>query len=177
MKTRASVLIRLLVGAALLGTVTTAHGDKPASSLTSKWHGSWSGKMVSTDADDKSSEVALVLKIEPIKESNELNWTMTYGDGDKAIVKDYKLVPVKDQPGRFLLDEKNGAAFDARLVNEELFTQVEVGGAIVSARYELVGDTLRYEVFSSKPAKEKTGNGNVQGYVVEVVQKANLKKS
>ena len=57
-----------------------------------------------------------------------------------------------------------------------MHTRFEVAGAVLTARYELRGDTLRFEVTSSKPAAEKTGNGNVQGYVVEVVQAANLKK-
>jgi hypothetical protein len=170
------MVTRLLACVVMLGTMTSSLADKPAASLATNWHGSWSGKMVSTDAEDKSSEVALVVNIEPIKGSSTLTWTMTYGDGDKAIVKDYKLVPVKDKPGRFLLDEQNGAAFDARLVNDELISQVEIGGAVVSARYELQGDTLRFEVISLRPAKEKTGNGNVQGFVVEVVQKAELRK-
>jgi hypothetical protein len=150
--------------------------QKPAATLGPEWHGSWRGKLAMTTTTDKPSEVALVLKIEPIKGSNELTWALTYDDGKKTMVKNYKLVPVGEKPGRWRIDERNGVVLDARLVNEVMYCQFEVGGSVLTARYELRGDTLRFEVTSSKPLAEKTGNGNVQGYSVEAVQVAELRK-
>ena len=131
--------------------------------------------MIVTSAADKRSEVLLVFKVEPIKGTNAVTWAMTYGEGDKKVVKDYKLVPVEDKLGRFRIDERNAVALDARLVNGAIYSQFEVGGYSLTARYELRGDTLRFEVTSSKRAAKKTG-GDIQGYEVEVVQSAELRK-
>jgi hypothetical protein len=128
-----------------------------------------------TSPADKQSQVSLVFKIEPIKGTNEVTWVMTYGEGDKVVMKDYRLVPVAGQPGRFRIDERNAVALDARLVNGAIYSQFGVGGYLVTARYALCGDTLRFEVTSSKRAAKKTG-GDTQGYEVEVVQSAELRK-
>jgi hypothetical protein len=57
-----------------------------------------------------------------------------------------------------------------------MFSTFEVGGAVLTARYELKEKGLRFEITSAKPAKEKTGGGQVQDYPVDVVQVAELKK-
>jgi hypothetical protein len=149
--------------------------EKPAAALPTNWHGTWKGMLIITSSADKHSEVPLVFKIEPIKGSQDVSWAMTYGEGDKAIVKDYKLVHVGEKPGRFRIDERNGVGIDARLVNGVIYSQFEVGGYLLTARYELRGETLRFEVTSSKVAAAKTG-GHVQAYALEVVQAAELRK-
>src|ERR1700732_428478 len=167
-----SMFRTLLLSPLILCATAGAHDKKPAA-LANEWHGTWRGTLIITSPADKQSEVPLVFKIEPIKGTEDVIWAMTYGEGDKAVVKDYKLVPVGGQPGRFRIDERNAVALDARLVNRVIYSQFEVGGYLLTARYELRGDTLRFEVTSSKPAAKKTG-GNIQGYVVEVVQTAEL---
>jgi hypothetical protein len=67
-------------------------------------------------------------------------------------------------------------AIDARLVKKVIYCQFEVGGFVLNARYELRGKTLRFEVTSSKLSAAKTGNGTVQGYILEMVQAAELTK-
>ena len=148
--------------------------DKPA--LPDEWHGTWAGTMVMTNAADKRTEVPVVMEIGPAKEGKGFTWKTTYGDGDKKVVKDYVLVPDGEKPGRFVCDEKNGIGLAARLVDGVMFSTFEVGGAVLTARYELKEKGLRFEITSAKPAKEKTGGGQVQDYPVDVVQLAELKK-
>jgi hypothetical protein len=170
-----SMFPTLLLSPLILCATAGAHDKKPAAALANEWHGTWRGTLIITSPADKQSEVPLVFKVEPIKGTHAVRWAMTYGEGDKAVVKDYKLVPVPEQPGRFQIDEGNAVALDARLVNGVIYSQFEVGGYLLTARYELRGETLRFEVTSSKPAAKKTG-GNIQGYLVEVVQTAELRK-
>jgi hypothetical protein len=170
-----SMLTPLLLSPLILCATAGAYDKKPAAHLANEWHGTWKGTLTITNQTDKQSEVPLVFNIEPIKGTHDVRWAMTYGEGDKAVVKDYKLVPVPEQPGRFRIDEGNAVALNARLVNGVIFSQFDVGGYLLTARYELRGETLRFEVSSSKPAAKKTG-GNFQGYVVEVVQSAELRK-
>ena len=159
----------------LLGASARAD-DKEPTALAPAWHGDWRGQLVITGPGDKRSELAMRLVIEPIKDSSEFTWKLTYGEGDKAQLRDYKLVPVPGKPGRFRIDERNGIVLDARLVNDVIYCPFEVGGAVLSTRYELRGDTLRFDVTSSKPLAEKTGDGKVRGYDVDVVQSAELRK-
>ena len=167
------MLQRIFVGLLLTG-VCFDSGFQPSAPLPPEWHGTWSGKLAIANAAGKTSEVAMSLKIEPIKGTNELTWAITYGEGEKASLRNYKLVP-GDKTDRFTIDERNGTLLDARLVNGVIYSQFEVGGNLLGARYELRGDTLRFEITSAKLA-DKTGKGKVQGYRVEVVQTAELKK-
>lgn len=144
--------------------------------LPKEWHGTWKGKLVITNPSDKNTDVAMVLKIEPIKDARELTWAITYGDGPKASTRDYKMVPDGERLGRLKIDEKNGIILDARVVGPVITSTFELSGSLLTARYELRGDILLFEITSLRKAKEKTGGGQVQGYTVEVVQRAELKK-
>jgi hypothetical protein len=160
-----------------LTVAAVASAEEPkVTPLPSGWHGTWAGQMTVTGAADKTTEVPVVLRIEAIRGTDDLAWVMTYGDGEKKQVKDYKLVPVAGKPGRFRIDEQNGIVLDARLVNGVLYSQFEVGGRVLTARYGLGDDRIKFEVTSAKPAAEKTGDGKVLGYGVEAVQSAVLKK-
>jgi hypothetical protein len=170
------MLSRILISVLFICSGEVGGGQQPTSPLPPEWHGTWTGTMVNTTVADKRSEVPLTLKIEPIKDTREVTWVITFGKGGKGQVRDYKLVPAGDKPGRFRIDERNGTALDARLVNGVIYSHFKVGDSALTARYELRGDTLRYEVTSAKPVPEKSGKGNIQGYTVEVVQTAELKK-
>ena len=167
---RVLIIVLLLVGSAV------ADEKKPGAPLSTEWQGTWTGKLAIAGPSDERSEVPVALRIEPIKGSSELTWAITYGEGEKAVVRDYKISPDGENPHRLRIDEKNGVVLEARLVNNVIYSQFSVGGGLVTARYELRGDTLRFEVTSSKPAGQKTGQGQVQGHVFEVVQSAELKK-
>jgi hypothetical protein len=167
---RVLIIVLLLVGSAVTDE------KKPSAPLSTEWQGTWTGKLAIAGPNNERSEVPVALRIEPIKGSSELTWAITYGEGDKAVVRDYKISPDGENPYRLRIDEKNGVVLEARLVNNVIYSQFSVGGGLVTARYELRGDTLRFEVTSSKPAAQKKGEGRVQGYVFEVVQSAELKK-
>jgi hypothetical protein len=170
------MLSRLLLGSLFLVALSGQRGPQPTTPLPPEWLGTWSGKLLIHGSAAKPTEVSMSLKIEPIKGTTEATWVITYGDGDKASVRDYKLVPDGDKPGRFKIDERNGIILDIRLTGSVMHSQFEVGGNLIMARYELRGDTLRLEFTSAKPAAEKTGKGQVLSYPVDTVQTAELKK-
>lgn len=154
--------------------LTVADANTPA--LPKDWHGTWAGQMVSTGRDGKAAKVAITLKVEPIKGTRGVTWVVTYGEGAKALVKDYKLLPDGDKPGRFRLDEGGGVALNTRLVGGVLYSHFETAGAVLTGRYELRDGALRFEVTSARPAAEKGGKAKVRPYDVDVVQTAVLKK-
>lgn len=158
---------------ALAAVLLAPAADAPA--LPADWHGTWTGTMVVTGPTDKTTEVPVVMVIEPVKDSKAVTWKTTY-KGEKEVVKGYKLVQDGDKPGRFVVDEGNGIELSARLVGGVLYSTFEVGGAVLTARYELRDKVLRFEITSARPAKVKTGDGKVQDYPVDVVQTAELKR-
>lgn len=168
--------MRLQVFAVLLFVSGVARADDQTPALPVAWHGTWSGKLAIRGADDKPTDVPVSLQIEPIPDTREFTWKITYGEGERKSLRDYKLVPVADKPGRFRIDERNGIVLDARLVNQTLYTQFGATGLILTARYELRGDTLLLEITSAKPVGEKMGSIDVQGYDVQGVQTAVMRK-
>lgn len=161
---------------AIVSTASLAAAADPQPALPVAWHGTWTGTMTVTDASDQATEVEVALTIAPVPDTRTATWKTTYGTGERAVVKDYAIVPVDGKPGRFRIDEKNGVLLDARLAGRTLYSQFEVAGAVLTARYELRGDVLAFEITSAKPRPEKSGKGTVQSYAVNAVQTADLKK-
>ncbi len=159
---------------ALALALCCAADEKPA--LPVAWHGDWRGTLVIDGPTGKPTEVQMGLKIEPIEGTREYAWVITYGAGDKAQVRDYKLLPDGDKPGRFKIDERNGIVLSARLSGGVLYSTFETGGALLTARYELRGDAIVFEITSNQKA-EKTGGGKVQDYAATAVQRAALKRA
>jgi hypothetical protein len=165
-------MLRLSLAFLLLLPSLLLAADKPV--LPAAWHGEWKGELVIFAPDGKTTTVPLTLVVAPVDKSDALTWKATYGDGAKAVVKDYKLVP-GDKPGRVRIDEGNGIVLDARLDGGVLLSVFEVGGAVLTSRDELRDGKLRREVTSAKKGA-KTGGG-VQGYDVVAVQRAELSKA
>lgn len=158
----------------LMTLLATAAAEKPP--LPTDWHGTWTGTMV-IHGNAKPTEVDMELAIAPIERSDELTWRVIYGTGAKKSVRDYKLVPDEKTSGRFRIDEQNGIVLSARLVGAVLFSEFDVNGSWLTARYELRDGGMRLEITSASKEAKKTGpQESVQGYRVETVQIAELKK-
>ena len=159
-----------------LVVLMTVAGTTFAEELPKAWHGTWSGTLVITPPSNKITEIPISLKIEPIKDSENVTWAITYHEKDKDLVKDYTLKPKAKKPGVFDIDENNGIVLPARLVQGVLLSVFEVEGNLLTARYELTDGAINFEVTSASKQEKKTGNDTVQGYIVTVVQSATLKK-
>ncbi len=151
-------------------------GSAGAEELPKGWHGTWSGTLVITPPSNKPTEIPISLKIEPIKDSQNVTWSMTYHEKNKDLVKAYTLKSDAKKSGVFDIDENNGIVLPARLVKGVLLSVFEVEENLLTARYELTDGTINFEVTSASKQPKKTGNDTVQGYVVTVVQSAILKK-
>ena len=166
----------MLVLVSFLFPMLVAGNSAPTTALPKEWQGSWQGTLKIRNSKDKESSVAIGLEIQPIKATRHFTWKIIYGEGDKKSVRDYKLVPIKEMPGRFHIDEGNGILLDARLVDNVIYSQFRVGDAMLTARYELRGTALLFEITSAKASAKKIGKGMIQGYLIQVVQSAVMKK-
>ncbi|MGL6076873.1 MAG: hypothetical protein ACRC8S_22185 [Fimbriiglobus sp.] len=144
--------------------------------LPEKWHGTWTGPMTVVNNSPKAEQVPVTLKIERLN-GGAVSWVITYNPGPKAIVKDYKLLPIANKPGYFEIDEQNGIRLPCRMVRNVLYSQFSLGDISLTARYELRGEELLMEVTSAKPSPEKTGGDKVQPYLYFGIQSAALKKN
>jgi hypothetical protein len=83
----------------------------------------------------------------------ELRITAT---GDFSIVYDgtvrpYALNAAPGEPGRFLLDEKNGIVLEGFLDGDTLHFAFDADGTLLVTRYTLEKAQIRYEVRTYKP--------------------------
>jgi len=149
--------------------------------LPPHWFGLWSGTLRVMPEKGGGQELPMSLEIVPIRESGRYTFRLNYGpDGSK--LRDYELVPKKDRPGRFEIDEKNGIRLEARLTGDTLHATFQVGETIIQSRYERVGDLLRVEMTAvslkdTTTTKPTAGGAEVKSFQVISVQTADLKRA
>lgn len=145
------------------------------SPLPKTWHGTWTGTMLNTRANGTVQKIPINFVVAPIEGTKDLTWKMTYGKKPQHVmVKDYKLIPGKGE-GRLKIDEGGDLKLDARLVGNVLYSMFSMDhDPVLTARYELRGDKLHFEVTSNEPAGKPMNAGLVQGYRVVVVQAVEL---
>jgi hypothetical protein len=150
-------------------------------SLPSDWHGVWSGTLKIVPEKGEPRETTMTLELVPIAETDRLQFRITYGAGEAAQVRDYELVPKKDKPGRFEIDEKNGIKLDARLYSGTLYSAFQVGDVLIQSKYERTGEVIRVEMVvlgmkDVKATKPNGGGAEVKSFPVVTVQTAELKR-
>lgn len=133
------------------------------------WHGEWVGTMRNTVQDGSFTDVPVQFTVAPIEGEEALTWRMTYGEGGDRVLKDYTLIR-EDGPGRYAIDENNGIVLPARLVGDVLYSQFQYGETLLTARHELRGDEMLYEVTSASLREPAEGAGPVTTLDVRVVQ-------
>jgi hypothetical protein len=170
------------------------HEDKPTP-LPDAFLGRWQGTLRISPVEDKTGntpppkggDVPMELHIEPLADGKGHTWRIIYNTGPRREVRDYVLLPNAKQPNSFVIDERNGMLIDARLVGQGLFTQFKLQDArktqesLILARYERRGDALEVEILafdvkSPRVTKDSQGKYEVASYVLQVVQRAELKQ-
>lgn len=129
-----------------------------AAALPAAWHGVWEGAL--SFGKRGGGTIPMTLEIAPLEEpAGGATWRITYGEGEGAHVRDYRLLP-GGGPGLFVIDERNGVLIDARLEElpglSVLHSAFDVGGSLNSASYELEGDALVFEFATSSAEDVRT---------------------
>lgn len=152
----------------------------PSPSLPPAWHGAWAGTC-EIAGGGTTGKFPMELQFAP-KENGNFTFKLVYGEGDKKQVRDYELQPVKDKPGEFVTDEKNGIFIDARLVGNTLHSAFEVTGVLIHSRFELRDGAVLVEMtsFDTKKPRESQLKGKaefaVKAYRLQSVQHGELKR-
>jgi hypothetical protein len=141
------------------------------SKLPEEWYGVYKGELTVNTLKENSQKVSVVLEIN--KSETDYTWKMTYGEGEKKMIKDYKLKPT-DKANQFDLDEQNSITIPNYLLKNELICTFEVGGNLLTASYKLNDKTIQMTITTyGKPSE--TGHG-VKNYPLIGVQTAEMKK-
>lgn len=163
---RASVSVLALTA---LASTSTAQDN----GLPTEWHGTWHGVMHNTVKSGKTMKVPVVFEVLPVQGKSYVVWRTTYGDGDKKVVKDYRLAQLPKHKDRFVVDEQNGVKLNMRKVGDVMHGCFSIKKQIYTARYELRKGTLTFEITVAEPAGDKQPH-SVQDYRTTVVQAATL---
>ncbi|MBY0513098.1 MAG: hypothetical protein K2P78_04205, partial [Gemmataceae bacterium] len=146
--------------------------------LPPHWYGVWAGTLIVTPEKGDPKELPMALEIAPLVGTPRYTFRLTYGPpGTRP--RDYELVPKKDRPGRFEIDERNGIRLDARLTGDTLHATFQVSDALIQSRYERVGDVLKVEMTACAMkdptvTKSTAGGAEVKAFAVVSVQTAEL---
>lgn len=148
-----------------------------AQTLPAEWEGLWKGTTVRALATGEKEEIPTELHVQPLPGGGDARtWKIVYG-GQEA--RPYEISPVPGQPGRFVVDEKNGLLIDQQLVGNTLYALFLVTTNLVSARYEHLGDGIEVELTmfdAREPRKSKLTGGEIEvsSYRVRSVQRGTL---
>ncbi len=164
----------------LLGALS-APPSATGSALPDAWHGVWVGQLTVHTAKGKSFDRPIELKLLPVKGGQAYSWRMVTGIDNKTTVRDYELIPDPEKPGRFRLDEKNGIVLNAQLMGNALYSYFKDGDVLITARYELRGESLHVEMASVSMKDPlvsviKEAQVEIQSYLLGSVQVGELRK-
>jgi hypothetical protein len=171
------------IALALVGLIaaTPIAAGAPDPALPASWHGAWAGQLTVYGPGGKSFTRAMELRIAPVKDGAAYTWRMVSEFNNEKQVRNYELVPERDKPGQFKIDEKNGILLTARLMGNALYTYYKDGDILITSRFERRGDSLFLELASVNTkdplvSRIKEDNIEIQSYLLGSVQVGELKK-
>lgn len=116
-----------------------APGREDEAILPTAWIGTWRGEVRADSAQGPGGVFQMELSIAPINKPDRLSWTITYDGPQGKSVREYELVKKGDQPGHFVIDEKNSIEIDATLLGNALLSHFSVAGQTIWTKYALIG--------------------------------------
>lgn len=153
--------------------------------LPEAWYGNWEGRLHIFNVQKQVAELDMQLLISSTDSAHRAKWTILYLPDDSSGMKpndrrEYEIIGLSDQPGHFVIDEKNSILLDAYLLDQSLVSRFRVDNALLTVVYTLQGDSMRFEIFSGAyEALRDTGEevktvDAVQAFAISNYQRAQL---
>jgi hypothetical protein len=157
-------------------TVALGQEGEATPSFPESWAGTWRGPIRIVNADGRSQEVPMEFAVAPTDDPNRFQWKIRYGD---QAVRNYELVAIDREKGRYEVDEKNSIVLPALFLDGELISVFAVSGNRIVARYRKTGDTVRISMLSTTAEAVGATGGEgrvppVYGFDVRSVQTAEM---
>jgi hypothetical protein len=120
--------------------------------------------------------VPMGLDVQPVPgEPLMLTWVLRYGEGERAQVRDYRLLVDDAATGRCRIDERNGIVLPARLFGDELVSIFVVPGQTLVVRYRAVPGGVDFVLEAFDPDKATATGADVRGVAEFSRQQAELR--
>jgi hypothetical protein len=136
--------------------------------------GEWQGKMIIYINGIAVDTIDVSMSVERLPDTTGWTWKTVYVSPGRTISKDYKLYLAEGTKNNFILDENNGILLYAFAANDNLYSNFEVQGNLLTSVYRLENDKLKFEITSGK-SLGKTGD-DIENYSVSNVQISTLKR-
>jgi len=149
--------------------------------LSDQWIGTWAGEVEIFNETGLVQKVMMQLNIESVSDSS-FQWKISYGQGENADVRDYRLLRNAEMPNQLIMDELNGIRLYMSHINDGLYSWFGLNTSELLVSYELKeGEILFTTISSQNGSMIESGGTNaetpkVKAQPVKVVQKAILQK-
>lgn len=107
------------------------------------WEGQWTGYLKILTPGEKDDSIKIDFTFRPLKADSVWEFNTLY-HSQIAIGSDYQLL--RTGPQEFILDEKNSIKIPMYLMGKTLFGSYIVAGKLFNSRFELIGNSLLYEI-------------------------------
>lgn len=153
------------------------------------WIGKYAGTMKLSNLNGWNDEVNVEFEFKEITKDSVWTYTMCYKSEQLGeLIKDYRIIrPAGNVKSAFKLDEQDGIVIDMTFMNNSFFSIFEVEGMIHTSSMQLVGTTIRFEMFggdlltptnvtTSLPEGESNETYKVSSYKPSYAQTVYLKR-
>lgn len=142
-------------------------------SFPEKCLGEWEGQMYMYSYGVLKDSVQLKFTVSKTSEINSFTWKTEYLSKEYPVVKDYILRLVDADKQTYVVDEGGGIELKDYAYKNTLYGIFETEGILITNSYQLIGDTLIFELTSSK---KEENDKPVKNYDIKHLQTVVLKK-
>lgn len=107
------------------------------------WLGTWEGTMeIRTVGKTDIQRYPMKLQIAATDTAGRWQWTLTYGEGEKADVRPYVLIAQDSTHSHFIVDERNSILLDQYLIGNHFVSRFSVNSSLLIMDIRNEGDHL-----------------------------------
>ncbi|MBQ4850078.1 hypothetical protein [Pseudoalteromonas sp. MMG012] len=167
--------LSILFAGAVLSSVAYA-----ADTIPDGWAGTYKGECeLISPRHGSYYNFAMSLEI-AAQDTGKVSWTLSYGSGQSASVRNYNLLTINADRGHYAVDENNGIVIDQFLTGNEFISMFEIGSSKIQTTYALDSNgtmDVSMDSFTFKTIRDaEIGPYTVANYGLKSEQKCRLYK-
>ncbi len=130
--------------------------------------GTWEGTLSIENIDSFQQRLPMALEILPTQDTLTYTFNITYGEGDSADRRAYRLIALDSNYSRFIVDENNGIKIETYRIDQHLMSCFEVNGNRIMTDHYIVFDQFFYNIvaMTAKPVSNTKVNAEDQDFEV-----------
>lgn len=137
--------------------------------------GKWEGDMEFYKNGKILGKMPVRFTVSKTKQKDCWVWKTEYLSKKQPGVKDYLLKLIDSKQQLYLLDEGDNIVLNSYVIKDKLYQIFETEGILLTSNYELINDTLIFEVSSGKKIIKE--DNEVSSYSIDYLQRVKFKRS